>query len=88
MKMCHYLQKVPYRAIYPNASVNEWRLHKRECERALNVLQLRDPNFEPWQIWVKVDDMDNELDDEEDGEGKLFDCITQTTIRCVQCFLL
>ncbi|XP_031625024.1 general transcription factor 3C polypeptide 1 [Contarinia nasturtii] len=62
--------RVPYRAIYPNATEREWRLPKRENERTLNVLQLRDPKIEPWQFWVKLD-IEDELGDDEDGEGFL-----------------
>lgn len=72
------LQKVPYRAVYPNAAESEWKLLKRETERTVNVLQLRDPNIEPGQFYAKFETADDQDDDEEDGGCK----ITIKTIAC------
>lgn len=62
-------QKVPYRAIYPNATPDEWILPKRNVERTLNVVQLRDPNAQADHFWDKFVDATNELGDDEESEG-------------------
>lgn len=62
-------QKVPYRAIYPEAAVSEWKLPKKETERSLNVLQLIDANIEADQFWDTFVDATNEVADDEESEG-------------------
>lgn len=63
-------QKVPYRAVYPDALEKDWKLPKRDGERTLNVLQLRDANIEPSQLWDSCEGItDDAVDDEEEGEG-------------------
>lgn len=72
MRKCSFklLQKVPYRTIYTDATEKEWKLQKKDTERTLNVLQLRDANIEPGQLWDKCEDIpDDQADDEEEGEG-------------------
>lgn len=55
--------------IYPNATQDEWKL-KRDGERMLNVLQLRDPNIEPGQF-KDIHERSTEFGDEdEEGGGK------------------
>lgn len=61
------LQRVPYRVMYPNATEREWK-SKRDAERTVNVLQLRDPNIEPGQLKDKFETV-NDLGDEEEEEG-------------------
>lgn len=67
-----FKQKVPYRAIYPNATPKEWKLPKKNSERLLNVLQLRDPNVEADQFWDTFVNATNELGDDEESEGMKF----------------
>lgn len=63
-------QKVPYRAMYPNATEREWKIPKRETERVVNVLQLRDPNVEPALFKDKCESNAELGDDEEEDGGK------------------
>lgn len=65
-----FLQKVPYRAVYPNATEREWKLPKRDAERTVNVLQLRDPNIEPAQFKDKCEGVNDLGDDDEEESGK------------------
>lgn len=65
-------QKVPYRAIYPDAAVSEWKLPKKATERTLNVLQLRDPNVEADHFWETFVNTTNEWADDEETEGIKF----------------
>lgn len=62
---------MPFRALYPNATEKEWKLPKKESERTVNVLQLRDANIEPGQFWAKCEsaEIDQEIDDEEEEGG-------------------
>lgn len=60
-------QKVPFRAIYPNATEAEWKLPKKDTERTLNVLQLRDPNIDSSQFWDKCDNATDDIDEEDGG---------------------
>lgn len=46
---------------------------KKNSERSLNVLQLRDPNVEADQFWDQFVDTRNELGDDEATEGIEFD---------------
>ncbi|XP_055298279.1 general transcription factor 3C polypeptide 1 isoform X2 [Sitodiplosis mosellana] len=62
--------RVPYRAIYPNATEREWKL-KRDAERTVNVLQLRDPNIEPGQFKDMYEGSTDPVDDDEEGGGFL-----------------
>lgn len=68
-QMLWIIQKVPYRAIYPNATPEEWKLPKKNAERTLNVVQLRDPNAEADEFWDKFVNATNELVDDEESEG-------------------
>lgn len=61
---------MPFRAIYPNATEAEWKLPKKDTERTLNVLQLRDPNIHSSQFWDKCDNTIDDID-EEDGGNQL-----------------
>lgn len=60
---------MPYRVIYPNATEREWKL-KRDAERTVNVLQLRDPNIEPSQFKDIYEGANDLGDDDEEGSGK------------------
>lgn len=53
--------------MYPNATESQWKL-KRDAERTVNVLQLRDPNIEPGQLKDKFETA-NDLGAEDEEEG-------------------
>lgn len=60
--------KVLYRTVYPYAPRSEWRMRKRDEERVLRVLRLRDPNIDVNDLWPReniaddADDMTDTLD--------------------------
>lgn len=54
-----YLQRVPYRLLYPNASAKEWKT-KKDGERSLHVLQLRNPNMDLNELWPAGDEDEHE----------------------------
>lgn len=55
--------------MYPNALEKEWKLPRKDAERTLNVLQLRDPNIEPGKFWDKFEDAEEDSSVEDEDEG-------------------
>ncbi|XP_075236331.1 general transcription factor 3C polypeptide 1 [Lycorma delicatula] len=60
--------KVPYRTLYPDADVKQWKHKASDKEKKIRIVQLRDPN-------VDVRDVQKRLlgsyDDDEDDDDKL-----------------
>lgn len=50
--------KVPYRMIYPDASIKEWRLKAVDREKSLRVLQLIDPEKSVEQFWPSKEEVE------------------------------
>lgn len=57
--MNFFLQRVPYRSIYPNAKESEWKLRNGE-ERSVHALSLRNPDINVNEIWKIIDEDDVE----------------------------
>lgn len=56
------IDNVLYRSVYPNANSNEYKFKKRNTEKTLRVVILKDPNLDIFSIWNK--DGDQDLEDE------------------------
>lgn len=58
------LQRLPYRQLYPNAPISEWKLKGNDKENNMRVIQLIDPNINIEELWVK-----EEEEEEFDGDA-------------------
>ncbi|PSN39178.1 hypothetical protein C0J52_14051 [Blattella germanica] len=54
--------RLPYRALYPSASVAEWKHKGNDKEKRIRAVQLINPDMDVREIWTKDDDL--EEDDE------------------------
>ncbi|XP_066992630.2 general transcription factor 3C polypeptide 1 [Anabrus simplex] len=60
--------RLPYRVLYPDAKVSEWKLKGRDKEKLIHVLQLIDPNTDVVAVSSRDDDLDL-LDDDDISES-------------------
>lgn len=54
--------RVPYRTVYPEAEITEWKMKNKDEEKLIRVIQLIQPNIEVSEMWMK-----NEEEEEEQG---------------------
>ncbi|XP_046989076.1 general transcription factor 3C polypeptide 1 [Schistocerca americana] len=56
-------QRIPYRALHPDAKPSEWKLKNNDKEKTIRVIQLIDPDMNVQDLWAK----DDEFEEPEDG---------------------
>ena len=54
---------MPYRKLYPSASVAEWKHKGNDREKKIRAIQLINPDMDVREIWAK----DEEVDDDDDS---------------------
>lgn len=74
--------KVPYRTIFPDASVKDWKMRNADTERQVKVVRLLDPNIDPETLFQGDDAPPDggSLDSDEDegtSSGILWNAATQ-----------
>ncbi|XP_044744636.1 uncharacterized protein LOC123306619 [Coccinella septempunctata] len=64
----------PYRFLYPNATVHEWKYKKKNKEKKLRIFQLIDPTVNVTATWNAADNEENLEDElvEDEGQGSKF----------------
>lgn len=55
-------QWLPYRQMYPLASVSEWKHKGSDREKKIRAIQLINPDMDVREIWIKDDDIDDDDD--------------------------
>ncbi|KAJ4449055.1 hypothetical protein ANN_00450, partial [Periplaneta americana] len=61
--------RLPYRELYPEASVAEWKHKANDKEKKIRVVQLINPDMDVREIWAK----DDEIEEEDDATSGLLD---------------
>ncbi|KAJ9600248.1 hypothetical protein L9F63_009473, partial [Diploptera punctata] len=61
--------RLPYRELYPAATVSEWKHKGNDREKKIRVIQLINPDMDVREIWPKDDD----LEDEDEAPAGLLD---------------
>lgn len=61
------IDNVLYRSVYPNANSDEYKFKKKNTEKTLRVVVIKDPNMDIFKIWNK----DGEQDVEDESESFL-----------------
>jgi hypothetical protein len=59
---------LPYRQLYPNASVSEWKHKGSDKEKRIRAIQLINPDMDVREIWAK----DDEIEEEEDTTAGVY----------------
>ncbi|XP_063221021.1 general transcription factor 3C polypeptide 1 isoform X2 [Bacillus rossius redtenbacheri] len=62
---------VPYRQLYPDASVSEWKHKGSDKEKNVRVLKLLDPGMDIQEIWSKYEENMYEEDEDDENAGLL-----------------
>ncbi|RZF38317.1 hypothetical protein LSTR_LSTR012104 [Laodelphax striatellus] len=74
--------KAPYRALYPDADIKDWKQKNGEKEKHLHVMYLVDPTFDLKEIKRKLAGEEEEDDEEDDGESHSHGFLDQSP-RCL-----
>ena len=53
-------QWLPYRQMYPLASVSEWKHKGSDREKKIRAIQLINPDMDVREIWIKDDDIEDD----------------------------
>nr|CAD7425047.1 unnamed protein product [Timema monikensis] len=58
--------RLPYRTLYPNAKIEEWKHKGSDKEKHIRVIQLINPNMDVKEIWSRFEEgYDNEEEEDE-----------------------
>lgn len=58
--LCVCCQWLPYRQMYPLASVSEWKHKGSDREKKIRAIQLINPDMDVREIWIKDDDIEDD----------------------------
>ncbi|CAL4088885.1 unnamed protein product, partial [Meganyctiphanes norvegica] len=64
---------VPYRSIYPDAQLHEWKWKAKDSEKTLRVMELANPDLQPSDVCKQDNDGDHDDDDEDESYPGILD---------------
>jgi hypothetical protein len=63
---------LPYRHLYPSASISEWKQKGSDREKRIRAIQLINPDMDVREIWAK----DDEVEDDDDTSAGFYAFMT------------